>query len=350
MKKVCCLLLSLALFLSSTACFSQAESSTCPSDCPCNISPNPSEALSDEKVPEETSTSFDIPKESDSTDFTPDYNIRISEKGETLTSAKRYNSEYDIEYIISYPAYSEMPLAEATVLVNSTNSAVIASIFKDLCETGYCKTGAWTYYCRGKEVSILSGEIFVDGVNSGLKTAERTFYDEVKAKYLTGEWDGTPTQLNGHEISLSKTKGSILIDGHFSISSHCLDLPEDLDYDELDSFDTYYIFGEGAYAIVDKKLTKFERGNQVNLPGGTLNWVEGTELMLYYCDEHDLLFLTSFTDFYYNVYVFPDRNVSKIKYIGKVISPSYIYCDVTPEEIAATNLLDPSIVCVLAMS
>ena len=167
-------------------------------------------------------------------------------------------------------------------------------------------------------------------------------YDEEQAladlaidRYLNEEWDGYPTTMEGHNISLS-WNGELLIDDFLTSPSkfhpqHCIDLPADMWRSDM------FILGDGAYLIENNRIVKYSRGKEISLSGGTLVW-NGIDLenyrpfdtYLYYDEFHDTLFLVASSVPYdysneelkYNVgvylYIVPDRTKSEIEFVSQI--------------------------------
>lgn len=161
----------------------------------------------------------------------------------------------------------------------------------------------------------------IDYYNSPEK--EEKIYAKVKNKYLNLDWDGTPIKMGKHTVSIAAQEGSILVDGYLAGSQECVDLIG-VDKDEFESY--CYIPGKGTYVITKKKeFTKYLKGQQIELSGGTLqrkNEKGNDEWLLHYDEFSDKLFLViDEMDTYENkLYEFPDYNKSKIKYIGETLS------------------------------
>jgi len=183
--------------------------------------------------------------------------------------------------------------------------------------------------------------------------AKKSLYYEAKNLYLTGEWDGKPTIMDGQNVSLSEHNGCLLVNGYIvSNFQRSLDLPDPF----TDSVSSYvrYIPGQGMYAIKDKTLIKYVRGELISL-GDSIDWigfdpqypeeydctiVDGYKLYLpdskgsddytyvlwyepylYYDNESDELLLVT-TDIVSNLqhmYLFPDYNISETIYLGPIL-------------------------------
>ena len=194
----------------------------------------------------------------------------------------------------------------------------------------------------GIHISIDWGLIRLEGEDTPIRTEERIVYDAAEEAYMSGEWDGLEMVLDGHTVKLKEGDGYILVDGYIAAGQCNLDLPEEYEYDLYtpSSINFQYVPGQGTYAIMDKKLVKFLRGEQIILSGGELSW-EGVQ-----CLEHNIL-NDKWNSLYYNlprlrynkisgklylissdetnfldgedyVYVFNDCNISEIEYLGKV--------------------------------
>lgn len=181
-------------------------------------------------------------------------------------------------------------------------------------------------------------------------TTVRIDTDNIIDKYLNGEWDGLPTEIDGHTISLSE-QGCLLIDGGYlsETSNYHLDIPVSM-YSEVDSCNTIYIPGKGTYLLMDTTYVKYLRGKEILLPGSFINWKEGEGIdvdyghaILHYNETYDKLFLTTpMLDIYDDesetfesdpsyLYVFPDYNIAEIQFIGRCKSicneTSFSYVD-----------------------
>ncbi len=186
---------------------------------------------------------------------------------------------------------------------------------------------------------------------------ERRLYKKAKKMYLSGKWVGTkPIKLGSRTISRSEYSGDILIDG-YQVGSYqkCIDLPESFDETKSNS-KIEYIPNQGVYVIEDRILVKYVRGKKIMLKGGSLKWkgfdpqkldngyrVDGTTLYLPNSDNSEGLYILDCIPYlYYHkeanqlilvttnplkkcqyLYIFPDYNVSKTKYLKK-ISEFYI--------------------------
>ena len=194
----------------------------------------------------------------------------------------------------------------------------IAMMFAKMLDNGEWNGFTRTY--NGHEVShSYYGEILVDGEPTGVKTQNGLLYDKAKDMYLNG-WDGSEVEIDSHIISISKTDGAILKDGYLLQGQHCVDLPED-EY-QCESLNYEFIFGEGCYVVVDNQLCKYKRQELIKLPGEKLNWTsnesnnENAIPHLFYCREHDILYLYTGEMPDFNVYYFPDRRNSCMTYLG----------------------------------
>lgn len=171
---------------------------------------------------------------------------------------------------------------------------------------------------------------------------------ELAKKYLTkynnGEWDGTEMHTyNGHIIKLDEGGGYLLLDGYIAVGQRNLDIPESaykLFRNDIPDYE--YVPGQGTYVIIDKKLVKFLRGEQITLPGEELSWKGFQDKDdLYSKTEIDYRIMYDLPTLIYNkidgklyltsgdetctldnsenyVYVFDDYNVSNMRYLGRV--------------------------------
>ena len=159
-------------------------------------------------------------------------------------------------------------------------------------------------------------------------------------RYYNDEWDGTPTEIDGHIVSIDDYFGYLLVDDKIASPSkihpqHVLDLPPEIINNHL----AIYISGDGAYDVVNNRLTKYSHGKEVHLSGDTLDWkgmdtdnYRPYDLYFYYDEVHDTLFLVASSVPYdyssarlrYNVgiylYVIPDRTKSELKFVDEILN------------------------------
>lgn len=161
--------------------------------------------------------------------------------------------------------------------------------------------------------------------------------NKVFGYYLSGEWDGTPTTIDGQFISLNED-GKLLINNR-SVAptgfcyNHSLDLPPLLE----NAFTQVFILDDGTYRLENNRIIKYSKGKEVNLSGGTLDWT-GMNLAHYrpystdfsYDEENDKLYLIAsaipydFTDKELKrnagifLYTIPDRSKSEIEFVGEI--------------------------------
>lgn len=139
--------------------------------------------------------------------------------------------------------------------------------------------GEWDGYTTidsesGIHIGTNWGIIQLEGEDTPIRSEERIICDNAVAAYMSGEWDGMEMQIDGeHTIKLAEGGGYILLDGYCSIGQKNLDIPE-YAYDLLDNnIRSYeYVPGQGTYTIIDNKLVKFVRGEQITLSGEELSW------------------------------------------------------------------------------
>lgn len=168
--------------------------------------------------------------------------------------------------------------------------------------------------------------------------------DKAIELYLNDEWDGTPTILNGHDISLNE-EGCLLIDKHSSKPSkfHCgqsIDVPASVTHLHGEKF----MFGEGVYTLSDNTLIRYSKGKAVKLDGGKLTW-EGIDLtkyrpydyVLFYDELCDRLFLLAcsipfdLTDKSLQdgvgvyLYVIPDRTKSEMFLVSEILDLDFCF-------------------------
>lgn len=162
--------------------------------------------------------------------------------------------------------------------------------------------------------------------------------DQAVKLYLSGDWNGFPTEMDGHSVTLSY-EGRVYIDGQSksayvrSGTKHSIDLPEVM----TDFINQQFILGDGTYRIEGNTLVKYSHGKQIPLSGGKLVW-KGMDLEnyrpydveLYYDNVYDKLFIIASSipyDFSNKelkagasvyLYVVPDRSVSEIKFISEI--------------------------------
>jgi len=162
--------------------------------------------------------------------------------------------------------------------------------------------------------------------------------DKAIELYLNGDWNGLPTEIDGHSVVLSN-KGRLYVDGNSSTASVCTGISHSIDLPEAmsDFIGQQFILGDGTYRIERNTLAKYSHGRKIPLSGGKLIW-EGMDLEnyrpydteLYYDEVYDKLFLIA-SSIPYNLsskelkngvgiylYVVPDRNVSEIKLISEI--------------------------------
>lgn len=190
--------------------------------------------------------------------------------------------------------------------------------------------------------------------------SEIRLYNKAKNLYLNGEWDGTPITFGSKTVSLSTTDGCLLVDGYLvSNYQKSLDLPDP--FNDIVSSNFEYIPGQGMYAIQDKTLVKYVRGKKVTLGrNSSLDWkgldpqnpdeygctivdyklylpdsknkndyeycLRYTPYLYYVPESDDLLLITvdPISDSLY-MYIFPDYNVSEIKYLETISDFSVMY-------------------------
>lgn len=158
-------------------------------------------------------------------------------------------------------------------------------------------------------------------------------YQKIKQMYLSGEWDGLPFNVGEHIISMS-SKGYIQVDNTFiDGKAEPLDLPNQSRYKNgvgiIDDCNIQYIPGQGSYILIDDTYMRYLRGQNIPLEGEPLNWKEqeGVDVnyghaILCYAKTCDKMFLLtpSLDDpsvNYTYLYIFPDYNVSEIEFVAK---------------------------------
>lgn len=151
-------------------------------------------------------------------------------------------------------------------------------------------------------------------------------YNEAKKLYRSGKWDGNPMILESLTVSLNESGDIFVNDKQVYGWKNYVDLPEDFDCEDVDSW-YEYVPGQGVYAIKDKALIKYVRGEKVSLgvlnAKGSLNCteLEDTRLPYLYFDEESkkLILITGNLDSKtYYLYVVPDYNTSKVEYVAEI--------------------------------
>ena len=209
--------------------------------------------------------------------------------------------------------------------------------------------GEWDGYSivdsnSGIEIGISWGTIELEDEETPICTEKRSICDKAIESYMSGEWDGTEMVTdNGHIIKLDEGGGYLLLDGYIAVGQRNLDIPEsayELFRDVIPDYE--YVPGQGTYVIIDKKLVKFLRGEQIILPGEELSWkgfqdkndlyakIDVDSRIMYdlptliYNQIDGKLYLTSgdetctLDNSENYVYVFDDCNISKMTYLGRV--------------------------------
>ncbi len=182
--------------------------------------------------------------------------------------------------------------------------------------------------------------------NSASYDSEVNLADKIIKLYLKGDWDGFPTKIDEHEISISRC-GELLIDGYLSSPSrwHCqhpIDLPDSFNEGSIDSCNTIFIPGQGTYVLIDETYIKYLRGKKIS--EGSLKWKNGEGIdkdyghaILHYVEYCDKMFLTtpmlraddgsdvpSFDPIGPTyLYIFPDYNVAEIEFVGRATDIYY---------------------------
>lgn len=160
----------------------------------------------------------------------------------------------------------------------------------------------------------------------------KAFYDKINEFYLSGEWDGSLSALDGHSISISQ-HGEILADGFLLGSQKCVDLPDPFTKGTIDSCNLCFVPGQGSYVVIDETYIKYLRGEEIQLPGEPLKWKSGDGIdtqfghpIIGYDSKSNTMFLWTpmIIDYFGDVlckptylYVFPDLNTSKIEFVGR---------------------------------
>lgn len=214
-------------------------------------------------------------------------------------------------------------------VINSDDPVSIAKVYLELYNAKQWGTNSTHTICRNEygdfAVNIRQGEIYVDDEATGVKTEGRLFYDKLCELYLSGEWDGSKTEIEGQTVFRDT------YDGEISIFSGSISL--DKPYENIDipaSFDTYvcdfkareytYVPGHGTYTVVNHTLQMFLRGETIVLPGGPLDlhWDKDFERIIIYFESTDTLYIVErdYENDTKYVYSVPDLNYSRVKFIG----------------------------------
>lgn len=252
MKKIALLILCTFLLICLASCGTRTK---CDKDCSCGES--------FVTTPESQEGEYDIQKDLEA-DFKTDNEIEAKFEADSIRQISN--------------AYSSGCKDNPEISIDSDDPIVIAKEYARLLNSEEW-TGCSTTY-KNFDVSEWYGEIFIDDEPTGIKSEEIFLYDKIKEYYLSGEWDGSPTTMDGHTIERSKSSGHIIVDGYLSRSyQEDLDLPENLDYDNFDS-NLWYVPYLGT-AVIDHQILKmYVRGELITLPGGELVY-EGIDLTYY---------------------------------------------------------------------
>ncbi len=180
-----------------------------------------------------------------------------------------------------------------------------------------------------------------DSISSEDKTKIEEVYNEVKENYMSGDWNGQEIQYKGHTIKLDTKdykSGYILIDGE-KYKKENLDLPNNMDFSNVNSQNYQYIPGEGTYIIENCKLVKYLRGNKIDLQGSELIpekikdkknydrfYLEIPNLVYDYINNRLFLLYDENETAYYprELYVFKDYNISELELVNNNISEFWI--------------------------
>lgn len=126
-------------------------------------------------------------------------------------------------------------------------------------------------YIEQKE-KIEKSQSTIGNIDFSIEDETQIVYNEVKEKYLSGDWNGEEILYKGHTIKLDikdDRSGYILIDGE-AYDRENLDLPKNMDFSNVNTQNYQYIPGEGTYIIENCKLVKYLRGNKIDLEGSEL--------------------------------------------------------------------------------
>ena len=180
-----------------------------------------------------------------------------------------------------------------------------------------------------------------DSKNSEDKTKNEEVYNEVKENYMSGDWNGQEILYKGHTVKLDTKdykSGYILIDGE-KYEKENLDLPNNMDFSNVNSQNYQYIPGEGTYIIENCKLVKYLRGHKINLQGSELIpekikdkknydrfYLEIPKLVYDYVNNRLFLLYDENETAYYprELYVFKDYNISELELVNNNISEFWI--------------------------
>lgn len=206
----------------------------------------------------------------------------------------------------------------------------------------------WTGYPVERDGFRISydrrGRMEINNELTGVQVDEYFYYDIAEELYLRGVWDGNPTTLGSHVISISDWGGELLVDDYIVGNlQECIDLPLEFDFDI--NLNYFYHFGEGAYMLSNQSLIRYFRREAISVPGGPLDFSKldlDNGRALYFCtllysEVWDKLFLvvhtcpneyagteseTAFWDIEDEpkkfLYIFPDYNVSKVKFVSEI--------------------------------
>jgi len=217
-------------------------------------------------------------------------------------------------------------------VINSDDPVSIAKFYLDLYNAEQWSSSTTCHNKYGNfTVEMRQGELYVNGEATGVKTEGRLFYDKLCKLYLSGEWDGTKTEIEGQTVF------RMTHDGEISISSDSLsldkpygniDIPASFDFDVCDfkANEYTYVPGHGTYTVVNHTLQLFLRGEITVLPGGSLDlhWDKAYERIIVYFESTDTLYIVErdYENDTKYVYSVPDLNYSRVKFIG--LFPLYL--------------------------
>lgn len=180
-----------------------------------------------------------------------------------------------------------------------------------------------------------------DSISSEDKTKFEEVYNEVKENYMSGDWNGEEIQYKGHTIKLDTKdykSGYILIDGE-KYEKENLDLPNNMDFSNVNSQNYQYVPGEGTYIIENCKLVKYLRGHKIDLQGSELIpekikdkknydriYLKIPKLVYDYVNNRLFLLYDENETAYYprELYVFKDYNISELELVNNNISEFWI--------------------------
>ncbi len=192
--------------------------------------------------------------------------------------------------------------------------------------------GWYRHEIKGFDLELSTDyTVVINGIDTGERTDAKILYDVAVELYLNGEWDGMPKTFVHNVVELAPKGGYVLCDNKILCGQKNLDLPNGYSVEGNNSNYTY-VPGEGTYIIVNHKLVKYVRGNEISIPGEELSWkgsyYGNDDARLVYSVYGKTLYLLTYNPEYEPkdimdngellVYVFPDMNKSEMQYLGIV--------------------------------